>query len=574
MKLDMHIRIPDVPGLITRKKIRGHIYIHYEYDSTYDRGKRITYPKRVSIGKLDADGLMVPNANFRKYLPGVHLPGERRVGSVSGCLRMGAFFIIGKIISDCGIREKLSPFFKPKEVGLLLDLSVYSIISEDNAAQYYPDYTFNHPVFTHGMRRYTDYTVSSFLGGVAFDQTAGFLNKWNEGRSRGEKIYISYDSTNKNCQAGDLEIVEFGKAKDDARLPLFNYSLAFDQGNEEPLFYEEYPGSIVDVSQLKHMLDKAEGYGYRDIGFILDRGYFSKDNIACMDRLGYGFVMMVKGRRSLVSSLVDSVAGTFERDRRRFIRRHRGYATTVKAKLYPEDAAERHFHICYSVERECREHAAVEEKIEKLARHLEKQENKEAVFPDAVGHYFELAYDSRGKVFLGARERTDVVSRELELCGYYAIVTSEDKTAEEALALYKGRDSSEKLFRGDKSYLGNHSLRVCSDESASAKIFIEFIALIVRNKLYGYLKNAKPRNERKANCMTVPAAIRKLEKIEMMRRGDDRYSLCHAVTATQKEILGAFGLDEHFITENARLLGEEIRTLEQEAIDNDEAKES
>lgn len=118
---------------------------------------------------------------------------------------MGDFFIIGQIISDCGIREKLSPFFKPREVGLLLDLAAYSIISEDNAAQYYPDYTFNHPVFTHGMRRYKDSTVSSFLEGVAFDQTAGFLNKWNEGRSRGEKIYISYDSTNKNRQAGGPE---------------------------------------------------------------------------------------------------------------------------------------------------------------------------------------------------------------------------------------------------------------------------------------------------------------------------------------------------------------------------------
>ena len=211
---------------------------------------------------------------------------------------------------------------------------------------------------------------------------------------------------------------------------------------------------------------------------------------------------------------------------------------------------------------------------ETLARYLEKHENKEAVFPDVVSHYFELAYDSQGKVFLGASEKTDVVSRELELCGYYAIVTSEDKTAEEALALYKGRDSTEKLFRGDKSYLGGHSPRVCSDESASAKIFIEFIALIVRNKLYGYLKNAKPKNERKANYMTVPAAIRELEKIEMMRRGDDRYSLCHAVTATQKEILGAFGLDEQFIIEHARQLGEEIRALEQEAIANDEAKEN
>lgn len=113
--------------------------------------------------------------------------------------------------------EKLSPFFKPREVELLLDLAAYSIISEDNAAQYYPDYTFNHPMFTHGMRRYKDSTVSSFLDGVAFDQTAGFLNKWYEGRSRGEKIYISYDSTNKNCQAGGPGDCRVWQAKDDAR---------------------------------------------------------------------------------------------------------------------------------------------------------------------------------------------------------------------------------------------------------------------------------------------------------------------------------------------------------------------
>ena len=45
---------------------------------------------------------------------------------------------------------------------------------------------------------------------------------------------------------------------------------------------------------------------------------------------------------------------------------------------------------------------------------------------------------------------------------------------------YYGRDASEKLFRGDKSYLGDKSMRVYSDESMSAKIFVEFIALIVK----------------------------------------------------------------------------------------------
>lgn len=72
-------------------------------------------------------------------------------------------------------------------------------------------------MFTHGMRRYKDSTVSSFLVGVAFDQTAEFLNKWNEGRSRGEKNYISYDSTNKNRQAGGPGDRRVWQAKDDAR---------------------------------------------------------------------------------------------------------------------------------------------------------------------------------------------------------------------------------------------------------------------------------------------------------------------------------------------------------------------
>ena len=61
--------------------------------------------------------------------------------------------------------------------------------------------------------------------------------------------------------------------------------------NKTPLFYEEYPGSIIDVAQLQIMLNKAEGYGYKRAGFIVDRGYFSRANLRFMDRNGYSFVM-------------------------------------------------------------------------------------------------------------------------------------------------------------------------------------------------------------------------------------------------------------------------------------------
>ena len=61
-------------------------------------------------------------------------------------------------------------------------------------------------------------------------------------------------------------------------------------------------------------------------------------------------------------------------------------------------------------------------------------------------------------------------------------------TAEQALIQYKGRDISEKLFSADKSFLGGQSMRVQSSEAVSTKIFIEFIALIVRNRIYNLLK--------------------------------------------------------------------------------------
>ena len=57
------------------------------------------------------------------------------------------------------------------------------------------------------MSAYRDFSgdskVSDFLVGLTDDQRIGFVNEWNENRDHREKIYISYDSTNKNCQAGD-----------------------------------------------------------------------------------------------------------------------------------------------------------------------------------------------------------------------------------------------------------------------------------------------------------------------------------------------------------------------------------
>jgi hypothetical protein len=58
--------------------------------------------------------------------------------------------------------------------------------------------------------------------------------------------------------------------------------------------------------------------------------------------------------------------------------------------------------------------------------------------------------------------------------------------AEEAFDLYKSRDASEKLFREDKSYLDNRSIRVSLGAALRSKILIEFTELIIRNRCTCY----------------------------------------------------------------------------------------
>lgn len=106
-------------------------------------------------------------------------------------------------------------------------------------------------------------------------------------------------------------------------------------------------------------------------------------------------------------------------------------------------------------------------------------------------------------------------------------------TAKEALRLYKSRDTSEKLFASDKTFLGNKSMRSHTNEGIEGRIFTQFIALIIRNKIYTSLQEAGEQFEKKQNYMTVPAAIKELEKIEMTRQTDNVYRLDHAVTAKQ-----------------------------------------
>ncbi len=95
-----------------------------------------------------------------------------------------------------------------------------------------------------------------------------------------------------------------------------------------------------------------------------------------------------------------------------------------------------------------------------------------------------------------------------------------------------------------------------TNEAVSAKIFIEFVALIIRNRFYNLLKDEMRRLSVRKNGMTVPAAIHELEKVEMTRHNGKRYLLDYALTRNQKAILRSFGLSAEDAVSRAQAIAE------------------
>lgn len=128
------------------------MYVRYIAERIYNTEKKYTSPNHRVIGKLVDNNKMIPNENFLKYFGDIELPELRRDNRRSSCLKVGSFLVIRKVMEDYQLPDILTKHLGVKNSGLFLDLAAYSIIMENNAAQYYPDYAFNHPLFTSGMQ--------------------------------------------------------------------------------------------------------------------------------------------------------------------------------------------------------------------------------------------------------------------------------------------------------------------------------------------------------------------------------------------------------------------------------------
>ncbi len=473
-----------------------------------------------------------PSNEYQQPLEQELLPAPERADS----LIIGSYVVIKAIINDYGLRDCLVAAIGEDKADFTIDIASYLIVTEGNQAQHYPAYAWEHILFTKNMRIYSDSTLSRHLRIFTQGTISTFFNAWNEGIAKDKKVNISYDSTNKNIQAGDLEFAEFGHAKTDKGTKIINTAIAYDPENKLPLFYEAYPGSIPDVSQLTFAVDMASDLDYQNLRFIIDRGYFSIANIEYLDEKGYDFVLMVKGYKTLVAPMIQDKVGTFEK---KIVNQISGdlFGITIQKEFCGK---QRHFHIYHSLSTGGQTSQNFLDNIDAMERTLTKQINHKFAPTTEHSKFFNLNMSKGDLISFSRNEQS--IEEQLNLCGYFSIVTSEPMDAKTAYKLYSNRDGSEKLFCFDKTFLGSNSYRIHSDAALRGKMFIEFIALILRSRMYSLLKDELLNQGKSCKYLNVPAAIRELEKIRISRAPNGSYRFLYGLTKAQKQILSVFGI--------------------------------
>jgi len=513
--------------------------VYLETSRSYDKNKKYNVPSRTCIGKKVDNKMMNPNDSYYE-LVNMSAPILKEPPISSDTISIGFNVVMDKLLKDSQIDILLKEIYSHDEYFAMRDLMSYIISNETSTIQHYPSWARRMNILSDTIR--SDSYYCNFFKDVITDKKIElFLSAWNSLERNQDKLYISYDSTNMNTNSVGIELAEIGHAKVDEDLPQVNLSYAINQKESLPLFYELYPGSNIDNSQLKHMVNRSKEYGYKDLGVILDRGYYARANINYLKNNGFDYLLMVKTSNELITSLIKESRYVLPKAKY-FIEEHNVFGKTFEAKLYDGDKTNSYVHLYFDSTRSADETKDLLKRQSFLENELDNHISAHKKKDDLKKSYpsFKLKADEEGYL-ISYKTNEEYLDELSDTFGFFCIITSKNMNAKEALNIYRDRDSVEKLFESLKSEMDYKKFRISSSQSLKGKTFIIFVSSIIRSRIYHLCKPLKVKN-RKDN--TVPAIIRELNNIEVSKNAKGNYVRRYSLTAKQKNILSQFNLAE------------------------------
>ena len=130
-----------------------------------------------------------------------------------------------------------------------------------------------------------------------------------QGKRRAEKEYWAYDSTSISSRSDTLRQVKYGKNKDDDHLPQINLALVFGEESRLPFYYRKLAGNVPDVKTIQELLRELDVLGYEKVKLVMDRGYYSAENINALFKKHLKFLCGTSSALSFAREFIREIGG-------------------------------------------------------------------------------------------------------------------------------------------------------------------------------------------------------------------------------------------------------------------------
>ena len=429
------------------------------------------------------------------------------------------------IATETGLLEVLKSCF-PTNWDNLLGAAFY-MVSEGNVMMYIKDWFEENKAYS--IEAMNDVDCSRLFESLSYAEKRKFFIEWIKYHE--EQKHTVYDVTSISTHSKNIEIAELGYNRDNEKLPQVNYGMFYGMSSMLPMYYNMYSGSIPDKTSLDFILANAKDIGIENTCMVFDRGFMTNDNISLTLDSQYSFITALPRFRLEHDALVDGVQGSIEKVEN-WIRDYKVYGISRPVSIENKQV---YAHIYYDLERkstETKEHYSYVDKLQDELEHI----NQNKTIPRRYKEYFSITEQS--KASLTFKLDCEKVDEKQKRHGYFILLTNiPTLSSKDVLKIYRERDVIEKHFDMFKNDLEFGRLKTHGDKTTEGKMFVGFLALILRSHMHHTIKSNE--DTKKMTFEKIMIELRKIKIVAMSNMTEKLLTL----TKTQKTILKALNVD-------------------------------
>ena len=505
-----------------RKKDSGTTYVYEVVEEHWDKQLKQMRSKQVCVGKLDPDtNELIPSKRARSIPPDAVTASTTIIGSM---------LILDKIAQDTGLKETLKRAF-PEQWTQILTLAAF-LACRGDALVHADAWCRNHAVTAAGP--FVSQRISEWLAEITEDRRQTFFKAW--GKKVSGKELLCYDITSVSSYSQCNEYIHYGYNRDGEPLPQINLALVYGQESRLPVICRTLPGPITDVVTVKNLLDGFDKLEYPAISLVMDRGFYSQKNVTDLFDRHYSFIIGVPGHLKWVRAVFDCCQDAMQSPR--------GYRQMDDECLYmhtemvkwPANNRRCYLHVYYNAHRASDDYEALTRRLLQCKKELVSGKLDPAHEQDYEQYFIVKTTPVRGmqvdfndEVIKAYRNR---------YAGFFAIMTTRKLDALETLQIYRNKDVVEKCFDDLKNQLDLKRLRIHSSQQMSARIFVQFIAMIFMSRIQKTMRESTLSERYSPRLL-----LEEMESLTRIHYTGKYKDITSEVSKSQREILEAFSID-------------------------------